>query len=128
MGAAQARAYIDKAAEYLLAAMSELDADRLIAATSLAIHAGINAADAVTGIRLGQRAAGQDHDQALLLLHTAGPDGTAVAKELGRLLPMKTRVEYEPDDIPKSDASKAVDRARRIVEIARRIAAEQRSG
>jgi hypothetical protein len=112
---------VRKAEEYLLAASSELDASRAIAATSLAIHAGINAADAVTGIRLGQRAAGQDHDEALVLLRTAGPDGTAVARDLARLLPMKTRAEYEPDDIPQSDASKAVERARRIVEVARRL-------
>ena len=91
------------------AAAAELDADRRIAATSLAVHAGINAADAVAGVRLGVRAAGQDHDETLVLLRTAGPDGTAVAKELGRLLPMKTRAEYEPDDIPKSDAARAVE-------------------
>jgi len=127
VNAAQARAYLSKAEEYLSAATSELDADRPIAATSLAIHAGINATDAVTGMRLGQRAAGQDHDEALVLLRTAGPDGTAVAKELARLLPMKTWAEYEPDDIPKSHAAKAVERARRIVEVARRLARTQRS-
>lgn len=127
VSAAQARAYVSKAEEYLSAAKAELDADRSIAATSLAIHAGINAADAVSGMRLGQRAAGQDHDDALVLLRTAGPDGTAVAKELGRLLPMKTRAEYEPDDIPKSDAAKAVEHARRIVEVARRLLGAQRS-
>jgi hypothetical protein len=118
---------VAKAEEYLSAATAELVADRLIAATSLAIHAGISAADAVTGMRLGQRAAGLDHDEAVVLLRTAGPDGMAVAKELARLLPMKTRAEYEPEDIPKPDASKAVERARRIVEVARRIAAARRS-
>ncbi len=76
----------------------------------------------MTGGRLGVRAAGQDHDEAIRLLRTAGPDGAVVAKELGRLLPMKTRAEYEPEDIPKSDAAKAVERAKRIVEVARRIA------
>ncbi len=126
VSAAQARAYVSKAEEYLSAANSELDAGRAIAATSLAIHAGINAADAVTGMRLGQRAAGRDHDEPLVLLRTAGPDGTAVAKELARLLPMKTRAEYEPDDIPKSDAAKAVERARRIVDVTRRLLGAQR--
>jgi hypothetical protein len=81
----------------------------------------------VTGARLGVRAAGQDHDEAITLLRTAGPDGVAVAKELGRLLPIKTCAEYEPDDIPKSDAAKAVERARRVVEIARRIAGPPKS-
>lgn len=122
VSSAQVRAYVGKAEEYLSAATTELDADRPIAATSLAIHAGINAADAVTGVRLGVRAAGQDHDEAIGLLRTAGPDGVAVAKELGRLLPMKNRAEYEPDDIPKSEAARAVERARRIVDVALRLA------
>lgn len=73
--AAQSRSYLAKAEEFLAGARSELGAGRAIAATSLAIHAGINAADAVTGARLGQRAAGQDHDQVLSLLRDAGSDG-----------------------------------------------------
>lgn len=60
---AQVRAYAGKAEEYADAAANELDAGRYIAATSLAVHAGINAADAVCGARLGHRAAGDDHDQ-----------------------------------------------------------------
>ncbi|MGH8591510.1 MAG: hypothetical protein ACREXX_19985, partial [Gammaproteobacteria bacterium] len=51
----QARAYLGKAEEYVEAASAELEAGRSIAAASLAVHAGINAADAVTGMRLGQR-------------------------------------------------------------------------
>lgn len=124
--AAQARAYVSKAEEYLAAAMSELEADRRIAATSLAIHAGINGADAVTAVRLGRRSAGQDHDHTLGLLRSAGPDGTAVARLLGRLLPLKTRAEYEPDDIARSDARAAVERARQIVDVARRVTHEPR--
>ena len=96
VSAAQARAYVIKAEEYLSAAISELDADRAIAATSLAIHAGINAADAVTGMRLGQRAGGRDHSESLAMLRTAGPDGITVAKQLARLLPMKTRRSTNP--------------------------------
>ena len=121
VGADQARAYARKAEEFLAAAAAELKAGRTIAATSLAIHAGINAADALTGIRLGKRAAGQDHDEVLKLLGAAGQDGAAVAKELIRLLPMKTKAEYEPDDVSKSAAGKAVERAQRCVTIARRV-------
>jgi hypothetical protein len=75
---------------------------------------------------LGVRAAGQDHDEAIRLLRTAGPDGVTVAKDLVRLLAMKTRAEYEPDDIPKSDAAKSVERARRIVEVARSVESARR--
>ena len=55
---AQVGAYMAKAEEYLAASIEELEAARPIAATSLAIHAAINAADVVTGQRIGCRAAG----------------------------------------------------------------------
>ena len=123
----QVRAYLAKAEEYLAAALSELDAGRSMATTSLAIHAAINAADSVTGARTGRRAAGQDHDQVVSLLQEAGKDGAEIERDLGRLLPLKTKAEYEPDEIPASEATRAVERARRCVAVARRVAAE-RSG
>lgn len=122
VSAIQVRSSVAKANEYLEAAVSELEAGRAIAATSLAIHAAINAADAVTGGRLGQRAAGQGHEQVLALLGEAGHDGSEVAKNLARLLPLKTKTEYEPDDISKSEATRAVERASRCVAVARRVA------
>ncbi len=93
MSAAQARSYLAKAEEYPAAAENELEAKRGIAATSLAIHAAINAADAVCGVRLGKRAAGQNHDRAGELLKDAGRDGAELGKDLCRLLPMKTKAE-----------------------------------
>lgn len=122
----QVRSYAGKAEEYVDAATSELEAGRYIAATSLAIHAGINAADAVCGARLGQRAAGEDHDQVLALLRQAGPDGAKVEKELRRLLPLKTKAEYEPDDVAPSVVHKAFERAHRCVAVARAVAAATR--
>lgn len=123
---AQVRAYAAKAAEFTKAAAGALDAGHNIAAASLAIHAGINAADAVCGARLGQRAAGEDHDQVLGLLSQAGPDGAEVARDLRRLLPLKTKTEYEPDDIAPSVAAKAVERAKRCSAVAQRVAATSR--
>ena len=119
--AAGVRGYVAKAEEYAAAASNELEAGPVIAATSLAVHAAINSADAVCGARLGKRAAGQDHDQVLVLLKQAGKDGADIEKELRRLLPMKTKAEYDPDDIPLSAASKAVDRAHRCLAVARRV-------
>jgi hypothetical protein len=75
VSAAQVRAYAGKADEYATAAASEVAQGRYIAATSLAIHTAINAADAVCGARLGHRAAGDDHDQVLVLLRQAGRGG-----------------------------------------------------
>ena len=75
VSAAQVRSYAAKAEEFAEAAVSDLAAGRSIAVTSLAIHAGINSADAVCGARLGKRAAGEDHDQVLELLRQAAQLG-----------------------------------------------------
>jgi len=126
VSAAQVRAYAAKAAEFANAAADDLRAGRNIAATSLAVHAGINSADAVCGARLGRRAAGADHDQVLVLLRQAGPDGGEVERDLRRLLPFKSKAEYDPDDIAPAAAAKAVERAQRCVAVARRVAATTR--
>jgi hypothetical protein len=126
VSSAQVRAYAGKADEFADAAASEVLAGRYIAATSLAIHAGINAADAVCGARLGERAAGDDHDQVLSLLRQAGSDGAKVEKELRRLLPLKTKAEYEPDDVAPGVATQAVERAERCTQVARAVAAALR--
>lgn len=128
VSAAQARAYVAKAGEYLAAARNELEAGRSIAATSLAIHAAINAADAVTGVRIGRRAAGQDHDEVLKLLREAGQQGAEVERNLGRLLPLKTKAEYEPADIARTEAKRAVERASRCVAVAIRVAGDKARG
>ncbi|HMT26119.1 MAG TPA: hypothetical protein PKA24_19985, partial [Microthrixaceae bacterium] len=68
----------------------------------------------------------EDHDQVLDLLRQAGPDGAAVDRELRRLLPLKTKAEYDPDDIAPSVAAKAVERAQRCAAVARRVASTAR--
>jgi hypothetical protein len=86
-------------------------------------HQANEYADAVCGARLGERSAGEDHDQALTLLKQAGRDGASVEKDLRRLLPLKTKAEYEPDDVAAGVATKAVDRPQRAVAIAQAVAA-----
>lgn len=49
------------------------------------------------------------------------PDGADVHSELSRLLPPKTKAEYDPDDIAEALAGRAVERARRGVTVARRL-------
>ena len=49
--------------------------------------------------------------------------GWVAARQLARLLPLKTRAEYGPDDVPKATATKAVRAATQIVAIAQRVAA-----
>jgi hypothetical protein len=126
VSAAQVRSYAAKAQEFVEAAASDLEAGRNIAATSLAIHAGISSADAVCGARLGQRAAGEHHDQVLVLLRQAGPDGAEVERHLRRLLPLKTKAEYDPDTIAAAVAAKAVERAQHCAAVAPRVASTTR--
>ncbi len=121
VSAAQARIYLGKAEEFLVAARDSLEADHSLATTSLAVHAGISAGDAICGARTGQRAAGSDHSQVLALLSQAGREGTDAARVLTRLMPLKNRAEYEPEDVPKPTAKHAVEHAERIVQIARQV-------
>jgi hypothetical protein len=121
VSAVQSRAYLAKAVEFLDAARDSLEGGRTIAATSLAVHAGINSADAITVARMGQRATGPGHDQAVQLLGQAGPEGKKAAASLRRLLPLKTRAEYDPDDVPKATAARAVSWAEKAVAIARQV-------
>lgn len=116
----QAVQYLMKAEEFLAVAEDCLVAERLVAATGNAVHAAINAADAVAGVRLGQRAAAEDHGQSVDLLARAGSDGQDLSRHLARL-PLKTKAEYDPSGIPTPAARKAVEAARRAVGVARRV-------
>lgn len=122
--AGEARSYLAKAEEFLGAARRSLGDEMCIAATSMAVHAGINAGDAICVARLAQRAAGREHDQARALLDQAGTEGKAAAKHLARLLPLKNRAEYDPDAVPKAMASRAVGWAEKLVELARGVVEE----
>lgn len=118
---AQTRSYLGKAEEFLIAAEESLGAGHTLAATSLAVHAGISASDAISGARTGQRSAGEDHQSATALLGQAGREGAEAARIMTRLLPLKNRAEYEPDDVPKASARRAVEQAGKLVGIARRV-------
>ena len=122
---AQAKQYLGKAEEFLASAKDDLTQNRMIAATSSAVHAAINASDVVTGVRSGQRSASEAHSQAMELLKVSGADGMALAKDLARLLALKPQAEYDPSDIAPGTARQAVEWASRCVQIARRVLASR---
>lgn len=115
------RSYAAKAEEYLEAAEQDLEQGRHNAATSAAVHAGINAADAITGALRGMRSSDPDHSRAVDLLEGSGKDGKDASKHLARLIPMKTKAEYDPGTVSRAKADSAVKSAGRLVEIARRL-------
>lgn len=80
------------------------------AAVTLAVHAGIAAADVVCCARLGQFAQGDNHGEALGLLRQAMPD---LERDLSTLLGMKTRAGYSAEPANRDmlvRAGRAMDR------------------
>jgi hypothetical protein len=115
--AADADAYLAKAGEFFRAAQDALQLGNHTAATGNAVHAGIAAADAIAAARSGSIWRGP-HDQASLHLERSGTDGKQAARHLRRLIPLKTRAEYDPTPVREVDARAAVTAAERMVGIA----------
>jgi hypothetical protein len=88
-------------------------------AGSLAVLAGIAAADAACCAALGRRARGQGHDAAIPLLRTITPGGAAMARDLGRLLALKDDAQYGVLVLSPERARSAAGWARRLVAAAR---------
>ncbi|HTW09827.1 MAG TPA: hypothetical protein VME46_20155 [Acidimicrobiales bacterium] len=117
-GPNEAASYLAKSEEFLRAAQDSLGLGNNTAAVGNSVHAGILAADAIAAVR--SRAVWRgEHAQAPAHLDAAGEDGKQAARHLRRLLPLKTRAEYDPDPIGAADAKSAVSAAARMVAIAR---------
>jgi hypothetical protein len=115
-------AFLAKAEEFLRAAQDALALGNNTAAVANAVHAGILAADSITAAR--SRAVWRgEHGQAPAHLDAAGEDGKQAARHLRRLLPLKTRAEYDPAPIRATDAKAATSAAEHMVIIAREVGA-----
>lgn len=121
---AEAREFMAKAEEWLDTAIDALGQERFTAATGNAIHAGINAADAICGTRLGERSSAESHLDAVALLRSVPLDGVGAANHLSRLLQKKHKAEYDPHPISSRDATAAVKQAEQLLTIARRVVAQ----
>ena len=86
---------------------------------SLAVLAGIAAADVICCARLAEHAAGNDHQHAVVLLKQANP---AAATQLNRLLAQKSRAGYSDLPMTPRQAAQALRTADALVELARSIA------
>jgi hypothetical protein len=92
-------------------------------AASLAVLAGIAAADAACCAAIGRRARGQNHDEAIALVGTVARQGEAMARDLARLLALKDDVQYGVLVITTTRARSSVTWARRLVAAARDVVA-----
>ena len=117
-----ARAYLAKAKEYLQAAEDALARNHCVAAGGTAVLAGIAAADAVAALRSGSVWTGEHSQAPAFLERIGGQDGTAAARQLRRLIPLKNRTEYDPVHLTETEAANAVEAARRIVAVAENAA------
>lgn len=113
---AHARKFLD-AAELIA---TDIDADEANAsvAASLAVLAGIAAADAACCTRLGRRSRSQDHHDAERLLTEVVPGGRDAAKELRRLLDLKDTAQYGVMHVSTTELRAALRRARSLVRFA----------
>ena len=87
-------------------------------AASLAVLAGIAAADAATCAALGRRSRGRDHRQAEAVLAEIMPDGAEAGKHLARLLDLKDSVQYGMIHVSRAEITAALRRADRLIAFA----------
>ncbi|HET8930523.1 MAG TPA: hypothetical protein VFN21_07700 [Acidimicrobiales bacterium] len=111
---AQAEAFL-LAAELLVD--DDSDAAAPSVAASLAVLAGIAASDAACCARLGVRARGQAHTEAVELLGSVDPGGTSMAKDLQRLLNRKDDSQYGITLVASADAGRMVGWAKRLLRL-----------
>ena len=116
------RVFLFRAAEFLDSSREGMSRGRAQAATSSAVHAAIAAVDAVMVFHAGKRSAPQRHEDAVELLGTLGLPEAEVgprARQLRRLLGLKTKAEYLDELVSHREAADALRAAERIVEWAR---------
>ncbi|NLT05381.1 MAG: hypothetical protein GXY03_03630 [Solirubrobacterales bacterium] len=123
-GLAEARVRLDQARHFLEVAEvvqdNELDASLSVAA-SLAILAGIAAADAACCVSLGRRARGQDHRDAERIVADVPGVGADMAKALRRLLNLKDDAHYGMLYVSHANTTVALRGGRRLLELAERV-------
>lgn len=95
------------------------DGDRDLddAYVTLCVHAGIAASDVICMKRLDKYSRGEDHREAVAMLHNV--DG-ALAKHLDTLLSMKTKAGYSTVSVASVDVTRAGRAMRALVEAAER--------
>jgi len=116
-----ARPHLDKAEEYLQAAMIVAQDHRYNAACSLAVTSAINAKDVICILSVGFTDKSDSHDKAVAELRKSGPIGAQIAPTFSKLLSRKTKAQYSAPSVGVSDALDAVKRAERVFAVAKEL-------
>lgn len=114
---AKARQFADVAHDVL--ALADEASDVADAFVTLAIHAGIAAADVICCVRLGRHARGEKHNDAVDLLARADP---GASRHLRALLQLKTRAGYSATPVSGHDRVRADRAMDALVDLARTLA------
>ncbi len=85
---------------------------------TLAVHAGIAAADAICIAQLRRYSRGENHQEAVALL---GEADAARAAPLSRLLQLKTKAGYSPESVSAKDRTAASRAMKTLLASARRV-------
>lgn len=116
---AQARSYMDVAR--LTADERDPNLEYAAVAASVAILAGIAAADAACCHALGRRSRSDNHHDAEALLAEITPGGRAAAKHLRQLIDIKDTAHYGFISITSAQLKRALRQAQHLVEFAERV-------
>ena len=100
---------------------SEDDGALRSVAASLAVLAGIAAADAACCSALGRRSRGDDHHDAEALVAMILPDGSEAATALRRLINLKDKAQYGIIHVSRDDLKAAMRQAERLVDFANEV-------
>ena len=120
-GLAEARTRAGSAGKFLEVARlieSEDEGAFRSVAASLAVLAGIAAADAACCVALGRRSRGSDHHDAEALVAEIAPGGKLAATWLRRLIDLKDTAQYGIIFVSREDLKVAMRQAEKLVEFA----------
>lgn len=112
--------YLVRAEECLSAAKNSLSLNQWNASAISAIHSGIASLDALCVYYLGQRHAGQNHEDAITLFRNikrlSREDIDTIANRVIKILKMKNMAEYEERLVHQTEAQNILKDAQRLVE------------
>jgi HEPN domain-containing protein len=113
--------YLVRAEECLSAAKHSLSLSQWNASSISAIHSGIASLDAFCVYYLGQRHAGQNHEDAITLFRNikqlSREDINSIANRVMKILKMKNMAEYEERLVHQVEAQNILKDAERLFEV-----------
>jgi len=112
--------YLVRAQECLSSAKHSFSLNQWNASAISAIHSGIASLDALCVYYLGQRHAGQDHEDAIMLFRNIKQlnriDINGIANRIIKILKMKNMAEYEERLVHQTEAQNILKDAERLFE------------